>query len=300
MLGMPQEAELFIKRCTLVMVIVFIGIASLRLLNLIEAKIKQRAKIRHGADARRVQAVETQYAVMHRLLAAVIVIGTAGAVLMIFDNVRAFGASLLTSAGIVGLVAGVAAQRTLQNVFAGLQLAVTQPIAIGDVVEVENTMGTIEEIGFSFVTVQLTDLRRLILPVTYFLERPFTNWTRTSSESMTSFALVLALNSPLNTIRKKLDEILLDNPLWNGRTKEVMISELGESSMVVRITLSAADPHTALRLKSQVQEELLRFLNQLKDSILLGAVAEPPAETPNSVKSQKAPTILEPAGRLAE
>ena len=165
-----------------------------------------------------------------------VVLATLGTALMVFDSVRAFGASLLTSAGILGLVAGIAAQRTLQNVFAGLQLAITQPIALGDVVEVENVVGTVEEITFSFVSVRLRDLRRLILPVTYFLERPFTNWTRTSAESLTSFSLVLSLGDSLPAIRKQVDEILRANPLWNGGKREVMISELGESSMVVRIT----------------------------------------------------------------
>jgi small-conductance mechanosensitive channel len=194
---------------------------------------------------------------------------------MVFDQVRAFGASLLTSAGILGLVAGVAAQRTLQNVFAGLQLAITQPIALGDVVEVENVVGTIEEITFSFVSVRLRDLRRLILPVTYFLERPFTNWTRTSAESLTSFSLVLSLHASLPAIRKQLDSILHANPLWNGGKSEVMISELGESSMVVRISLGAANPEIAFQLKSQVQERILDYLNQFKDGSLIGAVADP-------------------------
>ena len=124
---------------------------------------------------------------MHRLLNVLVILATLGAALMVFDQVRAFGASILTSAGILGLVAGIAAQRTLQNVFAGLQLAITEPIALGDVIEVENAVGTIEEINLSFVSVRLRDLRRLILPVTYFLEKPLTNWTRTSSESLVSF-----------------------------------------------------------------------------------------------------------------
>jgi small-conductance mechanosensitive channel len=145
---------------------------------------------------------------MHRLLNVLVVLATLGAALMVFDSVRSFGASLLTSAGILGLVAGIAAQRTLQNVFAGLQLAITQPIALGDVVEVENVVGTVEEITFSFVSVRLRDLRRLILPVTYFLERPFTNWTRTSAESLTSFSLVLALGASLPAIRRQVESIL--------------------------------------------------------------------------------------------
>jgi small-conductance mechanosensitive channel len=172
----------------------------------------------------------------------------------------------------------VAAQRTLQNVFAGLQLAITQPIALGDVVEVENVVGTIEEITFSFVSVRLQDLRRLILPVTYFLEKPFTNWTRTSAESLTSFSLVLSLDASLAAIRKQVERILRANPLWTDGKWEVMISELGESSMVVRITLGAANPEIAFQLKSQVQEHILGYLNEFKKGSLIGAVADPKVE----------------------
>jgi small-conductance mechanosensitive channel len=230
---------------------------------------------------------------MHRILNVLVVLATVGAALMVFDQVRAFGASLLTSAGIVGLVAGIAAQRTLQNVFAGLQLAITQPIALGDVVEVENVVGTIEEITFSFVSVRLRDLRRLILPVTYFLERPFTNWTRTSAESATSFSLVLSLDASLSAIRNQVDTILRSQPLWNGGKWEVMISELGESSMVVRITVGAANPEIAFQLKSQVQEHILDYLNQFKKGSLIGAVTDP--KPAMSLSETATPKNLEPA-----
>ena len=113
--------------------IIFVGVDTLRTLRLVEAKIAHRAKRKCGGEERQIRAAETQYSVMHRMLNVLVVLATMGAALMVFDQVRAFGASLLTSAGILGLVAGVAAQRTLQNVFAGLQLAITQPIALGDV-----------------------------------------------------------------------------------------------------------------------------------------------------------------------
>src|SRR6202030_452484 len=274
MLGFPNHVVSLFERLTLVLVIVFVGIDTLRTLRLIEAKIAHRAKIKCGGEERQIRVAETQYSVMHRILYVLVILATIGAALMVFDQVRAFGASLLTSAGILGLVAGVAAQRTLQNVFAGLQLAITQPIALGDVVEVENVVGTIEEITFSFVSVRLRDLRRLILPVTYFLERPFTNWTRPSAESLTSFSLVLSLDASLPAIRKQVDTILRANLLWNGGKWEVMISELGESSMVVKITLGAANPEIAFQLKSQVQERILDYLNQSKKGSLLGAVVE--------------------------
>jgi small-conductance mechanosensitive channel len=190
MLGLPKPVVEFFERFTLVLVIISVGIDTLRTLRLVEAKIALRAKLKSGAEDRQIRGAATQYSVMHRMLNILVILATVGAALMVFDEVRTFGASLLTSAGILGLVAGIAAQRTLQNVFVGVQLALTQPIALGDVVEVENVVGTIEEINFSFVSVRLRDLRRLILPVTYFLERPFTNWTRTSAESLTSFSLV--------------------------------------------------------------------------------------------------------------
>jgi small-conductance mechanosensitive channel len=293
MLGLPDHVVGLFERFTLVFVIIFVGIDSLRTLRLVEAKIAHRAEIKYGGEERQIRVAETQYSVMHRMLNVLVILATLGAALMVFDPVRAFGASLLTSAGIVGLVAGIAAQRTLQNIFAGLQLAITQPIALGDVVEVENVVGTIEEITFSFVSVRLRDLRRLILPVTYFLERPFTNWTRTSAESLTSFSLVLSLDASLPAIRKQVDTILRANPLWNAGKWEVIISELGESSMVVRITLGAANPEIAFQLKSHVQEHILDYLNRFKKGSLVGAVADPkvPTESPET----KNPLNLEPA-----
>jgi small-conductance mechanosensitive channel len=161
MLGFPNHVVSLFERLTLVLVIVFVGIDTLRTLRLIEAKIAHRAKIKCGGEERQIRVAETQYSVMHRMLYVLVILATIGAALMVFDQVRAFGASLLTSAGILGLVAGVAAQRTLQNVFAGLQLAITQPIALGDVVEVENVVGTIEEITFSFVFCQVTRFTRI-------------------------------------------------------------------------------------------------------------------------------------------
>ena len=293
MLGVPKPVQDFLERFTLVLVIVCVGMDSLRTLRVVEARIAHRAKKKWGDEERQIRAAETQYSLTHRMLNILVILATVGAALMVFDQVRTFGASLLTSAGILGLVAGIAAQRTLQNVFAGLQLAITQPIALGDVIEVENVVGTVEEINFSFVSVRLRDLRRLILPVTYFLERPFTNWTRTSAESLTSFTLVLALDASLPAIRKQVETILHANPLWNGGKWEVMISEMGETSMKVRITLGAANPEIAFQLKSHVQEHILDYLNQFKKGSLIGAVADP--KPPVELAETTNPPKLEPA-----
>ncbi|MBV8216680.1 MAG: mechanosensitive ion channel [Verrucomicrobia bacterium] len=293
MLGLPQPILDVFERVTLILVIIALGIDALKTLRLVEAKFAYRLKLKSGGEERQIRAAETQYSVTHRMLNVLVILGTVGAALMVFDQVRAFGASILTSAGILGLVAGIAAQRTLQNVFAGLQLAITEPIALGDVIEVENAVGTVEEINFNFVSVRLRDLRRLILPVTYFLERPFTNWTRTSSESLTSFSLVVSLDSSLPAIRQQVETILHANALWNGGKWEVCVSELRESSMVVRITLGASDPEIGFHLKSYVQEHIVDYLNEFKNGSLIGAVAEqkPPMAAPEPIKNQK----LEPA-----
>jgi small-conductance mechanosensitive channel len=293
MLGLPQAVLEVFERVTLVLVIVTVGIDTLKTIRLVEAKFVRRVRSKAGGDEREIRAAETQYSVMHRMLNVLVILATVGAALMVFDQVRAFGASTLTSAGILGLVAGIAAQRTLQNVFAGLQLALTEPIALGDVIEVENAIGTIEEINFSFVSVRLRDLRRLILPVTYFLEKPFTNWTRTSSESLTSFSLVLSLDASLPAIRKQVGTILHTNALSKGGKSEVLVSELREDSMVVRITLGASDPEIAFQLKSYVQEHIVDYLNQFKNGSLIGGVADqkPPPAGAEPINSQK----LEPA-----
>jgi small-conductance mechanosensitive channel len=288
MLGLPEPVVEFFERLTLVLVIISVGTGSLRTLRLVEAKLARRAKQKSGGDDRQIRAAETQYSIMHRMLNVLVILVTVGAALMVFDQVRTFGASLLTSAGILGLVAGIAAQRTLQNVFAGLQLAITEPIALGDVIEVENVVGTVEEINFSFVSVKLRDLRRLILPVTYFLERPFTNWTRTSAESLTSFSLVLSLDASLSAIRKQVETILHATPLWSGGKWEVMISELGETTMVVRITLGAGDPEIAFQLKSYVQEHIVDYLNRFNKGSFIGAVPDQkPSKVAEPINSEK-------------
>src|SRR5258708_2479670 len=159
MLGLPNGVVGFFERFTLVLVIIFVGIDTLRTLRLAEAKIAHRARLSSGGEERQVRAAATYCSVMHRRLNVLGVLATAGASLMVCEQDRAFGATLLTSAGMVGLVAGIASQRALQSVFAGVHLAMTQPIALGDVVEVENVVGTIEDITFSFVSVRLRDVR---------------------------------------------------------------------------------------------------------------------------------------------
>ncbi|HEX3859992.1 MAG TPA: mechanosensitive ion channel domain-containing protein, partial [Pseudolabrys sp.] len=157
----------------------------------------------------------TQVQVLLRAADVLVVVVTFGAALMTFEPVRQYGVSLFASAGVAGLVAGLAARPVLSNLFAGVQLAMTQPIRIDDSVVVENEWGRIEEITATYVVVRLWDLRRMILPLSYFIEKPFQNWTRESSELIGTALFYLDYRAPIGIIRKKLDEIVHGSPSWN-------------------------------------------------------------------------------------
>src|SRR6185295_7762364 len=159
----------------------------------------------------------TQVQVLSRSLDVVLVLLTLGAALMTFPAVRQYGLSLFASAGVAGIIAGLAARPVLSNFFAGVQLAVAQPIRIDDAVIVENESGNIEEITFSYVVVKLWDLRRMVVPLSYFIEKPFQNWTRTGGELIGSVFFYVDHTAPVEAIRKKLAEIVGQSKLWNGK-----------------------------------------------------------------------------------
>jgi small-conductance mechanosensitive channel len=154
---------------------------------------RQRLDLPDNLSARRIY---TQVSVIRKIIITAVVIIATGSVLMLFDPVRQFGTSILASAGIAGIVIGFAAQRTLGNVLAGIQIALTQPLLIDDIVVVEGEFGQIEEITLTYVTVRTWDLRRMILPITYFVEKPFQNWSRVSTDLLGAVVLYLDYQAP--------------------------------------------------------------------------------------------------------
>jgi small-conductance mechanosensitive channel len=162
----------------------------------------------------------TQVRVLERVVDVVIVLITVGFALMTFDAVRQFGVTLFASAGVACIVAGLAARPVLTNFLAGVQLAVAQPIRIDDTVIVENESGTVEEITFSYVVLKLWDLRRMVVPLSYFIEKPFQNWTRTGGELIGTVFLYVDHTAPVEAIRNKLTEIASQSKSWNGKCAE--------------------------------------------------------------------------------
>ena len=210
----------------------------------------------------------TQVRVLERVMDVVIVLVTTGFALMTFDAVRQFGVTLFASAGVAGIVAGLAARPVLTNFLAGVQLAVAQPIRIDDAIIVENESGNVEEITFSYVVVRLWDLRRMVVPLSYFIEKPFQNLTRTGGELIGTVFLYVDHTAPVDTIRKKLTEIVTQSKLWNGKIVSLQVSDCKETTIELRALVSANSGSAAWDLRCEVREKLIDFLQREYPSAL--------------------------------
>jgi small-conductance mechanosensitive channel len=205
--------------------------------------------------------------------------------------VRQYGVSLFASAGVAGLVAGLAARPVLSNLFAGVQLAMTQPIRIDDVVIVENEWGIVEEITSTYVVVRIWDLRRLIVPLTYFIEKPFQNWTRESSALLGSAFLYVDYRAPVEIIRNKLSEIVKSSKNWDGKVVNLQVTDAKENTVELRCLMSANSAGQAFNLRCEVREQLIDFLQKHHPEALPRQRSEVNvAEVPNG-KSAKAKVV---------
>jgi small-conductance mechanosensitive channel len=221
----------------------------------------------------------TQIRVLVRVLDTVLILITLGFALMTFDAVRQYGVSLFASAGVAGIVAGLAARPVLSNLFAGVQLAVTQPIRIEDAVTVENEYGWVEEITSTYVVIRLWDLRRLIVPLTYFIEKPFYNWTRHAANYIGSVLLYLDYGAPIDRIRQKATELVAQSKLASGKVTSVQVTNARPDSIEVRILISADTAANASNLCAELREALIAFLQQ---------------EHPEALPRQRSETIAAP------
>ena len=204
----------------------------------------------------------TQIRILTRVADTVLIVLTIGLALMTFEGVRQYGVSLFASAGIAGLIAGLAARPLLGNLFAGIQLAITQPIRIDDVVIVENEWGWIEEITSTYVVIKVWDLRRLIVPLSYFIERPFQNWTRDGSAILGTVMLYLDYRAPIDAIRAEAQAIVEASPNWDRKVCSVQVTDTKESSIEVRILVSASTGGKAWDLRCEVREKIIAFLQR--------------------------------------
>ncbi|HEV2956912.1 MAG TPA: mechanosensitive ion channel domain-containing protein [Xanthobacteraceae bacterium] len=206
--------------------------------------------------------------ILERTAAALILVVTAACVLVTFESVREYGVSLFASAGIAGLIAGLAARPVLSNLFAGVQIAVTQPIRLEDAVIVENEWGWIEEITGTYVVIRLWDWRRLVVPLSYFIEKPFQNWTRQSPALIGSVLIYVDYTVPVARIRAELTEIVSRSKLWDRQVVNLQVTDAKHDTVELRALVSAANASAAWDLRCEVREALIAFLQREYPSAL--------------------------------
>ncbi|GAB4000374.1 mechanosensitive ion channel [Spirosoma daeguense] len=202
----------------------------------------------------------TQVRFFRRLVVIVVLILSASLLLISFQGSRKVGLSVLTSAGVVSVVLGFAAQKTLANLLAGIQIAFNQQIRLDDAVVVEKEWGRVEEINLTNVIVRLWDRRRLILPITYFVETPFENWTRSDASITGAVFLYLDYNTPIDKLREQARKIAEEDPLWNGDVFALQITDTQPTCIVIRVLMSAKDAPSAFDLRCHLREKLITFL----------------------------------------
>ena len=221
--------------------------------------VERRADISQ-ADNLQARRRRTRVSILARIATVLVLFVTACMMLISIPGVRNVGVTLMASAGLVGLAVGAAAQPALKNLIAGVQLAFTEPIRIDDVVIVAGEWGRIEDIRLTYVVVKVWDERRLVVPVSKFLEEPFQNWTRESAQLLGAAMIYVDPGADVARIRRKLEEIVRANPLWDGRFFNLQVTDVREEVMELRALVTAADASRAFDLRCDVREALMRFV----------------------------------------
>jgi small-conductance mechanosensitive channel len=258
---LDRETQGMIGHGLLVAVIALVGWAAGIAIAQASEFYLRRASVDIGADLLGRKHV-TQVRVLRRVATTLVTMVTVAAALMTFQSVKEYGVSLIASAGAAGLVVGLAARPLLTNLFAGIQIAITQPIRIGDALLVENEWGWVEEITGTYVVIKLWDWRRLVVPLSYFLERPFQNWTRHSSDLIGTVMLWVDYTVPVARVRARLEEIVRESRLWDKQVVNLQVVDSNERAVQLRALVSARTSEQTWDLRCEVREKLVAYLQE--------------------------------------
>jgi len=212
------------------------------------------------ADNLRERRIITQLQFIRRIVVSFVIILAIAAVLLTFPAFRRLGTGLLTGVGIGGIIIGFAAQRSLGNLLAGFQIAFTQPIRIDDEVIVEGEFGWIDEITLTYVVVRIWDERRLILPINYFIEKPFQNWTRKSAQLHGAVYIYTDYSIPIDALREEFNRLVNNHPLWDKRSSSLLVTDATESVLQLRAVVSANNSGDLWTLRCHIREHLIKFI----------------------------------------
>ena len=251
----------YLDKIIQLLLIISFGFILIRVVKLFEDYITIHYDITK-TDNLKERKVRTQIHFIRKLLILIIVLLTIGAVLLSFESLRKLGAGLLTGVGVGGIIIGFAAQKSLGNLLAGFQIALTQSIRIDDVLVVEGEWGRVEDITLTYVVLKIWDERRLILPITYFIEKPFQNWTRIGSAITGTVFIHMDYSLPLEPLRKEFIRLLENNPLWDGRIKAMQVTDAKVHTMEIRALMSARNSSDAFDLRCNIREKLIAFIQE--------------------------------------
>jgi small-conductance mechanosensitive channel len=286
--GLPSYVTAKSHEVINALVILATGYLACRQVSLAADKIIQCHRVRGGVDVRS-RALYTEVSALRKAILFVLAFLTVATAMVFCAPLRHIGTSLLASAGLITVLAGVVVQRSLGHLFAGFQLALTQPILLDDLVSLEGELGKVEEITLAYVVIHLWDQRRLVVPITYFLEKPFENWTRRSPELLGTVFLYFDYYLPVNELREEFFRYVGAHPAWDGRVKSLVVADAKETSIQIRALVSAADPDKLWILRCEVRETLISYVQKNHPTHLV--------RTRISVQSLPAPstTLPQPA-----
>ena len=260
LLGLTDYTYWFKKTSTLLFITSFAWLI-IKILKLIKALIVQKYDV-HATDNLRARQVYTQFTILERIFIFIVIILALSFALMSFEEIRELGVSIFASAGVAGIIIGFSAQRMIGAILAGIQIAIAQPIKIDDVVVVEGEWGRIEQITLTYVVVAIWDKRRLIVPTTYFIEKPFQNWTKTSADILGTVFLYTDYNVDFEALREELTRILKGTDLWDGKVNVLQVTDSKAQHVEIRALMSAKDSPTAWELRVMVREKLITYLQK--------------------------------------
>jgi len=260
-MAISDDAQNVIQNAVSLTLIGTIGFILVQFVNAMAQVLLQRYSL-DTADNRVARGVYTQVMVLKKIAVTVIAIFAIAAMLMVFEPVRQLGTAMIASAGVAGIVIGFAAQKSLGTLLAGIQIALTQPIRIDDVVIVEGEWGKIEEITLTYVVVRIWDLRRLVVPITYFIEKPFQNWTRTSADILGTVFLQVDYGVPVDEVRQELTRILDASPNWDRKVSVLQVTDAKEHTLELRALASSSDASKSWDLRCEMREKLVTFIQK--------------------------------------
>lgn len=258
---MPSRLEAVVSQITTLCIIGIVGWTAYMVVTVLTdfSMSRHRIDIENNLEARKMR---TRLRVLRQAFVMIIFLVTVAAMLMTFPGARSIGVSLFASAGVAGIVVGFAARPVLSNLLAGIQIALTQPIRIEDAVVIEGEWGWIEEITSTYVVVKIWDWRRLIVPLSHFIEKPFQNWTRESASIIGSVTWHTDYTVPIAQMREKLKEFLGQSTLWDGNVQVLQIIESGRETMELRALMSAKNSPTAWDLRCEIREKMVLWLQK--------------------------------------